>query len=76
MGQPVTESSARTEAAGMGPAKDVVCGKTVNPQATPWSIRHNDTTYYFCSLSCALQFKSAPDAFGGRTGDTSNPGAK
>ena len=60
----------------MGPAKDVVCGKTVNPQATPWSIRHADTTYYFCSLSCALQFKAAPDAFGSRTGETRNPGAQ
>jgi YHS domain-containing protein len=63
MGQPVTESSAPI--AGSGPAKDVVCGKTVNPQATPWSIKHGDITYYFCSLSCALQFRSAPHTFVG-----------
>jgi YHS domain-containing protein len=43
--------------------KDVVCGKTVQPQVTPWSIAHGDVTYYFCSLSCALQFKAAPEAF-------------
>jgi YHS domain-containing protein len=45
-----------------------VCGKTVNPQATPWSVPHGDATYYFCSLSCALQFKSAPDAFASSAG--------
>ncbi len=50
-------------ASGTAPVKDVVCGKTVNPQATPWSVPHGDAIYYFCSLSCALQFKSAPDAF-------------
>jgi P-type Cu+ transporter len=52
-----------TSGSEVGPVKDVVCGKTVNPQATPWSIRHGDATYYFCSLSCALQFKSAPGAY-------------
>jgi Cu+-exporting ATPase len=43
--------------------KDIVCGKTVNPQVTPWQVQHGDVTYYFCSLSCALQFKAAPDTF-------------
>jgi YHS domain-containing protein len=45
------------------PVQDVVCGKTVHPQVTPWSMRHGDVTYYFCSLSCALKFKAAPDAY-------------
>jgi YHS domain-containing protein len=42
---------------------DVVCGKTVHSQVTPWQMQHGDATYYFCSLSCALQFKAAPDTF-------------
>jgi Cu+-exporting ATPase len=43
--------------------KDIVCGRTVNPQVTPWQMQHGDATYYFCSLSCALRFKAAPDTF-------------
>ncbi len=67
MGQQATESSGLSAAS--GPAKDVVCGKTVIPQATTWSIKHGDTTYYFCSLSCALQFNSAPHTFAGGKGE-------
>jgi P-type Cu+ transporter len=48
------------------PVKDVVCGKTVQPNATPWSVRHGEATYYFCLLSCALNFKAAPDAYLGK----------
>jgi len=48
------------------PVKDVVCGKTVNPQVTPWLVQYGGATYYFCSLSCALQFKAAPDTFAAR----------
>jgi Cu+-exporting ATPase len=45
------------------PVKDVVCGKTVQPAVTPWIVRHDEATYYFCSLSCALHFKAAPAAY-------------
>ncbi len=45
------------------PVKDVVCGKTVHPATTPWNVQHDEATYYFCSLSCALAFKAAPAAY-------------
>jgi YHS domain-containing protein len=70
MSQPSRES---TPGAGTLAARDVVCGKTVNPQVTPWSVPHGDATYYFCSLSCALQFKSAPAAFAPPGADRQRP---
>jgi YHS domain-containing protein len=65
-----TRASANGTGAASAPARDLVCGKTVNPQVTPWSVPYGDATYYFCSLSCALQFKSAPAAFALRGGET------
>jgi P-type Cu+ transporter len=52
------------------PVKDVVCGKTVQPALTPWTVRHGEATYYFCSLSCALNFKAAPAAYLGPDDDS------
>ena len=65
MNQPTREPAPKGTSMGQepGPVKDAVCGKTVHTQTTPWSIRHGDVTYYFCSLSCALQFKAAPEAY-------------
>lgn len=59
-------SDPQTPASGHAPdaasAKDPVCGKKV-ARSSMWFVHHNGETYYLCSLSCALQFKSNPDGF-------------
>jgi Cu+-exporting ATPase len=46
---------------------DPVCGKAVNPAITIWHMQHEGQRIYFCSLSCALQFKESPASFVSRT---------
>jgi YHS domain-containing protein len=57
---------AMNESPGPPPAatvNDPVCGKAVDPAITMWHLQHEGQRIYFCSLSCALRFKDAPDSF-------------
>jgi YHS domain-containing protein len=53
-------------------AKDPVCGMDVDPETAPGMSEYNGKTYYFCSLSCKLDFDRDPekyiDAMGTGTG--------
>ena len=44
-------------------ARDPVCGMTVDPAKAKATIRHGDSTYYFCCSSCAQKFLTAPDEY-------------
>ncbi|MEA2426716.1 MAG: adenylate cyclase [Thermoleophilaceae bacterium] len=44
-------------------AHDVVCQMAVDPQPAPGRLIHEDTVYYFCSLTCAGTFARDPDRF-------------
>ncbi|MDB5309222.1 MAG: silP 2 [Gemmataceae bacterium] len=45
------------------PAIDPVCGMTVDPAAAAGSVKHDGTTYYFCSRRCVERFQADPQAF-------------
>jgi Cu+-exporting ATPase len=45
------------------PAKDPVCGMTVDPDRTPHRDVHAGTTYHFCGARCAERFRAAPQQF-------------
>ena len=49
------------------PAKDPVCGMTVDPSHAAGSHEHDGTTYYFCSTHCLAKFKAAPEQFIGKS---------
>jgi Cu+-exporting ATPase len=55
-GQPHTERPATT---------DPVCGMTVDPVAGAPELRHDGTTYHFCSGHCLDRFAEDPTAFTG-----------
>ncbi len=40
---------------------DPVCRMQVVPDEAPAQTKHDGTTLYFCSLSCAVKFKEAPE---------------
>ena len=42
------------------PAKDPVCGMTVDPATAKWSHRHDGNTYYFCCNGCMTKFAAEP----------------
>jgi YHS domain-containing protein len=48
-----------------GPAKDPVCGMTVDPQSAAAASVHGGRTYYFCSASCRDKFEQAPEKYTG-----------
>jgi len=43
--------------------KDPVCGMDVDPETAPGVSEYNGKKYYFCSLSCKLEFDRNPDKF-------------
>ena len=42
--------------------KDPVCGMTVTAQSTH-HLKHNNKSFYFCSVSCKNKFKDNPDRY-------------
>jgi Cu+-exporting ATPase len=45
------------------PAKDLVCGMTVDPDRTPHHLVHEGRTYHFCGARCLERFRSEPARF-------------
>jgi Cu+-exporting ATPase len=43
--------------------KDPVCGMNVDPQKSPFQLRHQQQQYFFCSQSCLESFKRSPDKY-------------
>src|ERR1700712_3801847 len=51
--------------AGAAPARDPVCGMSVDPATAKWRAEHNGTTYYFCSEGCRTKFVASPENYPG-----------
>jgi hypothetical protein len=47
------------------PARDPVCGMTVDPATATQKLDHQGTTYYFCSAGCKEAFARNPDRYVG-----------
>lgn len=47
----------------MDPARDPVCGMTVDPTAARASWQYNGQTYYFCCPSCLQKFQAHPQRY-------------
>jgi Cu+-exporting ATPase len=45
------------------PARDPVCGMTVDPASTPHHAQHHGHAYHFCSAGCRQKFVSEPDKY-------------
>jgi P-type Cu+ transporter len=45
------------------PAKDPVCGMTVDPDRTPHHQVHDGATYHFCGARCVERFRATPARF-------------
>ena len=43
--------------------RDLVCGMTVDPHATPHRQRYAGRTHYFCSAGCAAKFAADPEKY-------------
>jgi YHS domain-containing protein len=55
------------QTSGRGLAIDPVCRMAVDPDHAAGRLVHDDTAYFFCSLSCAGSFAQSPESFvGGR----------
>jgi Cu+-exporting ATPase len=46
-----------------GPAKDPVCGMTVDPHTTKHRAEHGGHPFYFCSNGCRTKFEVEPDRY-------------
>jgi P-type Cu+ transporter len=42
------------------PAKDPVCGMTVDPDRTPHHLDHDGASYHFCGSRCVERFRATP----------------
>ncbi len=49
-----------------GPAKDPVCGMTVNPASARHKLEHAGKKYYFCCAHCLEKFKNEPAKYLGK----------
>ena len=49
--------------AGVGKAKDPVCGMNVDPATAKHSAEHQGTAYYFCSGGCREKFLADPERY-------------
>jgi Cu+-exporting ATPase len=49
--------------AAVPPAKDPVCGMTVDPVHAAGSVEYADTTYFFCSQHCEQRFRANPNDY-------------
>src|SRR5258705_7735634 len=47
----------------MHPAKDLVCGMTVDPANPGATATHEGKTYYFCCKHCAAKFQAEPQKY-------------
>ncbi|MGE5206400.1 MAG: YHS domain-containing protein, partial [Chlamydiota bacterium] len=45
------------------PAKDPVCGMSVNPASAKYRTEHRGQAIYFCSPSCQQKFQAQPDKY-------------
>ena len=45
------------------PAKDPVCGMSVDPATAAATREYNGTTYYFCNPGCAAKFEQNPTQY-------------
>lgn len=43
--------------------KDPVCGMEVDPETAPGKSEYMGKEYYFCSLSCKLEFDRNPENY-------------
>jgi YHS domain-containing protein len=44
-------------------ARDVVCGRTLDPTAAAGQMEYGGETYFFCSEECLRRFEDQPDRF-------------
>ena len=51
------------EPVGVAPAKDPVCGMTVDPEKTPHHAEHAGVAYHFCSGGCRSKFVADPGRY-------------
>ena len=54
------------------PAKDPVCGMTVNPATAKYAWNYENKAYYFCAASCLENFKSDPKRYLSGSGNRSS----
>jgi Cu+-exporting ATPase len=45
------------------PARDPVCGMTVDPERAPDNASHEGKTFYFCCVKCAETFRADPEKY-------------
>src|SRR5690242_8895445 len=45
------------------PARDPVCGMSVDPSSAKARADHAGNTYYFCCMGCAQKFQAAPEEY-------------
>jgi Cu+-exporting ATPase len=55
------------------PAKDPVCGMTVDPDRTPHHLVHEGRAYHFCSARCLERFRAEPARFLGGAAPAKQP---
>jgi YHS domain-containing protein len=60
---PAKEQSGSGDAEPVDLSEDLVCGLLVGPGSTTERVRHEGQDYYFCSPSCAEEFRSDPSAY-------------
>src|SRR5690606_16886337 len=60
---PMSHEPTVSPARGNQLAIDPVCGMTVDPNRAAGSVKHEGTTYYFCSKSCVAKFAANPEAY-------------
>lgn len=62
-------SGAKREDDASSPAKDPVCGMSVDAKTARAAAVHDGTTYYFCSDTCREKFDKSPASYSGRVPD-------
>ncbi|MFN2492617.1 MAG: heavy metal translocating P-type ATPase [Pyrinomonadaceae bacterium] len=58
-----TSAKTSTLDEGTKPARDPVCGMSVNPKTAAGSYDYNGSTYYFCNTHCLRKFREDPKRF-------------
>jgi Cu+-exporting ATPase len=62
---PPDTSTGRAEARDTQTVRDPVCGMTVDPAVSPWTARHDGTSFHFCSQRCRDRFVAEPQRYTG-----------
>ncbi|WP_438025361.1 heavy metal translocating P-type ATPase [Sorangium sp. So ce233] len=62
--------------AGLGRAKDPVCGMTVSPETATWRHEHGGQTHFFCSERCLARFQAEPEKYTSARPTTVSTGAE